>query len=264
MAKINIAIKVKTTSDVDIALTLHPFSEENIKVGNLKDPAKIEEKIKSAKDSHLSSVEAIAKLSGVTARICAIGIFAFSEELNIESHQLILDDNGERKVIEDFFNLLNNFSNNGENEINIISWYGSYFDIPMLYQRALVNNLKLPIGMPKLQFLNTFNADKFRNKLIDLGKVWNANRFSSATAGGSDKLLQVAYAFNLINKFKEKVIADKEGVTYSFEEHYNFNNADFDALLKNIESEKDWNKAKQMLTAEVFYIKELYQIIYSN
>ena len=249
MATFNIALKLKTTCDIDTALTLHPFREDDVKIGNLKDEAKIQEKIQAAKDSHLDTVKDSSKLSGTTAKICAASLCIYSSELGVETCTVLLDDHGEKKLIEDIFNSITDLVD-GHNEVHIVTWNGSYFDIPMLYQRALVNKIKIPEILPCMKFLNTFHADKYEVKLIDLGKIWNVNK---AAAGTTDKLLQVAYAFGITNDYQTC-----KNPNYNFEEHYSFNNAKFDELIKDIESEADYNKAKDWLTAEIYFIRNLH------
>jgi len=66
-------IETRPRSAQEIASLIPEFDPDSVKVGNLKDPYKIEEKIKSAEENHLSSYMNRAQLTAEHCELDAIG-----------------------------------------------------------------------------------------------------------------------------------------------------------------------------------------------
>jgi len=127
----------------------------NVKIGNLTDPAKIEEKR--------------AKAHAVSPNHCQIVALEWTAVNKDGAHVARLDpEETEKDMLKIFFNQVY--------EADYIIGFNSFeYDIPVLLQRACVNNIKAPSVLT--------NLPKYRNKpSVDLMQVlagWNPKRWQS-------------------------------------------------------------------------------------
>lgn len=94
-------IETAPKSDAEIMALAPEFKPENVKVGNLKDPAKIEEKIEAARDSHYDDIIDKAALYAEYSNPVAIGYI--HHDGNIE-----MDFGEPKKLIERFWEVSGN------------------------------------------------------------------------------------------------------------------------------------------------------------
>lgn len=94
-------IETAPKSDAEIMALAPEFKPENVKVGNLKDPAKIEEKIEAARDSHYDDIISKAALNAKYSNPVAIGYI--HHDGNIE-----MDFGEPKKLIERFWEVSGN------------------------------------------------------------------------------------------------------------------------------------------------------------
>ena len=92
-------IETKPYSEEDILKNSKPFSKDDVKLGNLKDPEKIEAKLDAAEDIYKRNLLDKAALDPHTSSICAIGY----NERNTDSVKLLLGD--ERDILTEFWNV---------------------------------------------------------------------------------------------------------------------------------------------------------------
>ena len=97
-------IETAPKSDAEIMALAPEFKPENVKVGNLKDPAKIEEKIEAARESHYDDIIGKAALHAKYSNPVAIGYI--HSDGNIE-----LDFGEPKKLIERFWEVSGNVWN---------------------------------------------------------------------------------------------------------------------------------------------------------
>lgn len=94
-------IETAPKSDAEIMALAPEFKPENVKVGNLKDPAKIEEKIEAARDSHYDDIISKAALNAKYSNPVAIGYIHHDGSIEM--------DFGEpKKLIERFWEVSGN------------------------------------------------------------------------------------------------------------------------------------------------------------
>jgi len=131
-----------------------------IKAGNLKDPAKIAEKEKAAKQEQIEKMA----LSPLWGRICAWNMAdgenaAFGAGACISSET----DEEETKLIEDALYKLSGR--------RIITYNGTSFDLPFLYRRAVILGIDVrEFNLPPLAEMTA----RYNNKHhIDLMTVWS-------------------------------------------------------------------------------------------
>ena len=94
-------IETAPKSDAEIMALAPEFKPENVKVGNLKDPAKIEEKIEAARESHYDDIIGKAALHAKFSNPVAIGYIHHDGSIEM--------DFGEpKKLIERFWEVTGN------------------------------------------------------------------------------------------------------------------------------------------------------------
>ena len=94
-------IETAPKSEAEIMALAPEFKPENVKTGNLKDPAKIEEKIEAARDSHYDDIIGKAALYAKYSNPVAIGYI--HQDGNIE-----MDFGEPKKLIERFWEVSGN------------------------------------------------------------------------------------------------------------------------------------------------------------
>lgn len=130
--------------------------EPEVKAGNLKDPAKIAEKIEEAKKAQIEKMA----LSPLYGRICCWCI----HDGDVSTGTCIKEetDEAETQIIEGAFQILSGQT--------VITYNGTSFDLPFLYRRAVILGIDpREFNMPTLaEMLKRYDNDKH----IDLMQVW--------------------------------------------------------------------------------------------
>ncbi len=149
---------------------INRLPEPEVKTGNLKDPAKIAEKVAEAKAEQVAKMA----LSPLYGRVCAwvtaedaetVGMGCLTEE----------SDADEIRVIEELFQMFD-----GK---RLVSYNGTGFDLPFVYRRAVLLGIDIrEFGLPPLAEM----IRRYDNKHhIDLMTVW-------CGAGNYEKLDRIA------------------------------------------------------------------------
>jgi hypothetical protein len=182
----------------------HPgeFDPKSVKTGNMKDSAKIAEKIEAAREKHLQSVadyeaDQVAKeanywrdiigkaaLDPMCGQVLTIGILntdlenplpgasqGHSGDDNGDFEQVLLFVDGqnyhsESDVIEAFWQLILQRAANGA---TIVGHNIQEFDLPFLMNRSWINGIDVPTGLLK-------NNRYWNESFIDTREVWRAGR----------------------------------------------------------------------------------------
>ena len=129
-----------------------------IKAGNLKDPAKIAEKEKAAKQEQIEKMA----LSPLYGRICA---WVGAEDENAVWMDCIEaeTDAEETRIIESAFELIS--------ETRVITYNGTSFDLPFLYRRAVILGIDVrEFNMPPLAEMIARYGNKHH---IDIMTAWS-------------------------------------------------------------------------------------------
>jgi hypothetical protein len=187
----------KLCDPFDPASVPHPgeFDESAVKLGNLKDAAKIAEKIELARHVHAKSVMDYestldqacgaywseifdkAALDATTGRVCAVGYLADSKE--------IIDtalDFDERELLVRFWNIAGKMRK--ENR-KMIGHYSNSFDVPFLVRRSWI------LGIPVPDWITT-PTGYLNPMFIDTMAVWQVgNRRDSIKLDRLARALQV-------------------------------------------------------------------------
>ncbi len=181
------------------ALLSQEFDQTAVKTGNLKDPAKIQEKIEKAKEefslkkrtAEIALEESRADawntfigkaaLSPLTGQVLAVGIWDSYAEKGKEMIVSCVDDSfSERELIEATLGLLESHILSGQ---KIIGHNSIAFDLPFLLRRGLFYGIKPPIAI-------TTQLEQYRPQLLlDTQRFWQfGNRSEQAVS--LDKLAQ--------------------------------------------------------------------------
>ncbi len=139
--------------DSELELLIEPFDPANVKVGNIKDPAKIEAKIEECRANHWKDFVDGAALSAVTGKVLAIGI-----QEGAEFSALSGPEDG---VIAKFWELCM-FEMGRLN--TMIGFNTHQFDLPFLVRRSW----KLGVKVPRFIRRGRYWADE----MIDLRNDW--------------------------------------------------------------------------------------------
>lgn len=132
------ALDIETVPNVALICSL---PEPEVKIGNLKDPEKIAEKIKEAKEDQISKMA----LFPYTGRICSYAVYGDS----VQKYHTIdeISDVAEMELISEIMGILS--LNNNQCDC-VITWNGIQFDIPFIFIRAML--LKMELKCPAMSY----------------------------------------------------------------------------------------------------------------
>lgn len=148
---------------------LDAMPEPEVKTGNLKDPAKIAEKVAEARAEQVAKMA----LNPLYGRICAAVFIARNRAGEFESLRLSAadSDDEERELIEKCFAVL------GNPELRLITWNGIGFDLPFLYRRAVLTGADITGAPPLTSWTKRYSTGPH----IDLMQIWggwNSTQFA--------------------------------------------------------------------------------------
>ena len=128
----------------DVLLSIYPWKQEDVKLGALKDPEKIQAKILDDANGHLDAIREKAALNPWTGRVLAIGVGENGgEPITFD----VGDEYDEKKLLETWWAIAFDPHNKPN---KIVGWGIKEFDIPYLIRRSWANKITVPqIFMPK-------------------------------------------------------------------------------------------------------------------
>lgn len=131
--------------------------EVEVKTGNLKDPAKIKEKIAEAKADQIEKMA----LSPLYGRVCAF--VAMEDEQTVWKECITEDSDAEEtRILVTLFRAIS-----GK---RVVTYNGNNFDLPFIYRRAVILGIDVrEFGLPTLADM----GKRFSNSLhVDLMNAW--------------------------------------------------------------------------------------------
>ena len=140
---------------------LSHFSRSEVKLGNLKDPGKVEAKLAEAEDEFLDK----AALSPITGKVLAVGFTdgAVHEVLTYESEKEIITEALER------------IGNQLMQQRPVTGWNIIKFDFPFLFKRAMIHGVPFPSHIWDLK------KGYPHSQIIDLMRYWNMGDWKEYT-----------------------------------------------------------------------------------
>ncbi len=142
--------------EAELAALLPPFDSAEVKTGNIKDPAKISEKLREAEESHRRDFFDKAALDSLTGRVVAIGLmYPDSNEFIVIGH----DD--EPAMLREFW-----AATRGEmgRVHQLVGFNVGQFDLPYLMRRSWKHRVPVPFGFRRGRY--------WSDQVIDLREAW--------------------------------------------------------------------------------------------
>ena len=149
-------IETGALPEAELAALLPPFDPTEVKTGNIKDPAKIAEKLREAEESHRRDFFEKAALDPLTGRAVAIGLlYPDSGEF------VVIGDDDEAKMLREFWD-----SVRGEmGRVNQAIGFNTHlFDLPFLIRRSWKHRVPVPFGIRRGRY--------WGDEMIDLRDAW--------------------------------------------------------------------------------------------
>ena len=148
------------------------FNPDSVKLGNFKDPEKIEAKIEEARAAFIDK----AALSPMTGEILAVGFYEPGDEdspfiFHREDKSNL--PGGEKGVI---CVALDHIGGHLMAQRPVVGWNCIKFDFPFLYKRAMIHGLEFPAHIWDLQ------KGYAHSKIVDLMRRWNMGDRQELTA----------------------------------------------------------------------------------
>lgn len=175
------------------------FDESSVKTGNLKDAAKIAEKIEAARSQHaidaanhaaknataeadyIAGVKGRAALDAKTGRVLAIGYYDTNE--GATDYAILNGEPGdEAAIVSGFWT----YFEASDEHTRFIGHNIHGFDLPFLIQRSWLLGVEVPRGVIKGRY--------FSDKFVDTMAVWACGKMGS---GAMAKLDDLAKAFGV-------------------------------------------------------------------
>ena len=153
--------------EAELAAMLPAFDPAEVKTGNLKDPAKIAEKIAEAEANHRRDYFDKAALDPLTGRVVAIGVMIFDASGEAGPSQRkggrfsIIGHDDEAQTLREFWE-----TTRGEmGRLNPLVGFNIFgFDLPFLFRRSWKHRLAIPFGLRRGRY--------WSDQLVDLRDVW--------------------------------------------------------------------------------------------
>ena len=143
-------------AESELSALLPPFDPAEVKTGNLKDPAKIAEKIAEAEANHRRDLIERAALDPLSGRVIAIGM------LDLETDKFfIIGHDDEARTLNEFWEA----ARGDMGRINpLIGFNICNFDLPFLFRRSWKHRLLIPLGLRRGRY--------WSDQIIDLRDAW--------------------------------------------------------------------------------------------
>jgi len=154
-------------AESELSALLPPFDPAEVKTGNLKDPAKIAEKIAEAEANHRRDFIERAALDPLTGRVIAIGVMRYDAKGETPTKFgkggkfSIIGHDDEARTLREFWELTR-----GEmGRLNPIVGFNIFgFDLPFLFRRSWKHRVPVPFGIRRGRY--------WGEQLLDLRDCW--------------------------------------------------------------------------------------------
>ncbi len=160
-------IETGPLAEAELESMLPPFDPAEVKCGNLKDPAKIAEKIAEAEANHRRDFFDKAALDPLSGRVVAIGLLAFDARgeagpnfIN-DGKLVVIGHDDEAETLREFWDMTR-----GEmGRLNPLVGFNIFnFDLPFLFRRSWKHRVAVPFGLRRGRY--------WGDQLIDLRDAW--------------------------------------------------------------------------------------------
>ncbi|MEI8290259.1 MAG: hypothetical protein WCH99_12380 [Verrucomicrobiota bacterium] len=171
MKNIFFDIETGPLPEAELLAMLPPFDPAEVKTGNIKDPAKIAEKIAEAEANHRRDFIERAALDPLTGRVVAIGVQietpAFDRETGEVNRALagsefaIIVGDDEAAILREFWALVRAEAG----RLNtLIGFNSNQFDLPFLFRRSWKHGVQIPFGLRRGRY--------WGDQVVDIRDNW--------------------------------------------------------------------------------------------
>jgi len=159
-------------AESELSALLPPFDPAEVKTGNLKDPAKIAEKLAEAEVNHRRNFFDNAALDPLTGRVVAIGMLVFDELSEVAAPLangpamdsgkcVIIGHDDEARTLREFWR----YTQAEMGRMNPIIGFNIFtFDLPFLFRRSWKQRVPIPFGIRRGRY--------WGDQVIDLRDAW--------------------------------------------------------------------------------------------
>jgi len=143
-------------AESELSALLPPFDPAEVKTGNLRDPAKIAEKIAEAEANHRRDFVDRAALDPLTGHVVAIGLlYPDSGEVDV------IGQVNEAETLREFWDVCR-----GEmGRVNQMIGFNTHaFDLPFLIRRSWKHQVAVPFGIRRGRY--------WADEMVDLREAW--------------------------------------------------------------------------------------------
>ena len=137
-------------------LHIPPFNPADVKLGNVRNPDLIAEKIQKAEENHVTDYIKNAALDALSGQILCIGYRIEREEPSV----LCSDADGEAAMLRQWWKLLTDF----ERTPRLVGFNIKPFDLPFLVKRSWKHRIQIPYWLRQGRYWNDL--------VVDLREVW--------------------------------------------------------------------------------------------
>ena len=181
------------TPHPELLAMLPPFDPAEVKTGNLKDPAKIAEKLAEAEANHRRDFIERAALDPLTGRVVAIGVQietpAFDRETGEVNRALagsefaIIVGDDEAAILREFWALVRAEAG----RLNtLIGFNSNQFDLPFLFRRSWKHGVQIPFGLRRGRY--------WGDQVVDIRDNWQlGDRMAKGSLAAIAKHLGLAW-----------------------------------------------------------------------
>ena len=179
----------------ELTAMLPPFDPSEVKVGNLKDPEKVAEKIAQAREEHRSNFFNKAALDPLTGRVLAIGVL---DTLTEEAEVLAVPE--EARMLEWFWKRCKGEMGRIE---TMIGFNSNLFDLPFLIRRSWRLGVLIPFGIRRGRY--------WGDSMVDLREVWQlGDRMARGSLDAISRHLEVGQKSGVGADFAGLLASDRE------------------------------------------------------
>ena len=137
-------------------LKIPPFNPADVKLGNIKNPDLIAEKIQRAEENHTADYIRNAALDALSGQVLCIGYRKDNQETGI----LCSDADGEAAMLRQWWALLNYY----DRHPLLIGFNVKTFDLPFIIKRSWRHRVDVPYWIR--------NGRYWADTIVDLREVW--------------------------------------------------------------------------------------------
>ena len=166
-------VETGSLAESELSALLPPFDPAEVKTGNMKDPAKIAEKIAEAEASHRRDFFDRAALDPLTGRVVAIGMLVYPEvrgqrsEVGVEEGKcVIIGHDDEARTLREFWQ----YTQAEMGRMNPMIGFNIFgFDLPFLFRRSWKRRVPIPFGLRRGRYWGDQIID-LRDMVSDYGR----------------------------------------------------------------------------------------------